>query len=218
MASRMLHYVMALELAQELKIKDRNRFLVGALLPDASSHSDGSYNVAHFYDEATREVLYKGVNWKKFAQKYADRFWTDDLCLGYLCHLIMDAVWFHDVADKYVRIYEYPERARIYQKGYGDFNKLNVIMRREYGLENPKLCLENIYIEEVQAELLPMVFGGFEEDFTMEGDWKAVDLELYPYDVLQEYMEKCRELCLGEIETLRLGMQYVSCEAFFSPK
>lgn len=223
MASRMLHYVMASELLQELEIKDRNRFLVGALLPDASAHPDGSYNVAHFYweeqfFEAQRQVLYKGVNWRHFAEKYGDKLWTDDMCLGYLCHLIMDAVWFHDVADKYVRIYEYPERRNVYQKGYEDFNKLNVILRREYGLSSPKLRVENIFIEEVCPELMPMVFGGFEQDFAMEGDWKPVDLELYPYDVLQAYMEKCKRICLGEIEALKRGEVFVECEQFFSRK
>lgn len=216
MASRMLHYVMATKLAQELEIKDMNRFRVGALLPDASSHSDGSYNVAHFYDEVEREVLYKGVNWRKFAQKY--RLWSDDMFLGYFCHLIMDAVWFHDVANKYVRIYQYPERKQIYLKGYEDFNKLNVILRKKYGLEKPKLCVENVFIEEVQETLFSTVFDGFEADFAMEGDWKPEDLELYPYEALQEYMEKCKSICVGEIEALKQGKVFVECERFFSGK
>ena len=158
MASRMLHYVMARELLQKLKIKDKNRFLVGALLPDASSHQDGSYDTAHFYEEAEREVLCKGINWRRFAEKYGDILWTDDMCQGYLCHLIMDAVWFHDVADRYVRTYPYPKRRDMYQKGYEDFNRLNMILRKQYGLINPGLKVEAVAIEEVKTELIHLFF------------------------------------------------------------
>lgn len=224
MASRMLHYVMARELLQKLEIKDKNCFLVGALLPDASSHQDGSYDVAHFYNEvvfcaeAKGEVPCKGINWRRFAEKYGDILWSNDMCLGYLCHLIMDAVWFHDVADRYVRMYPYPKRRDMYQKGYEDFNRLNVILRKQYGLINPGLKVEAVAIEEVKPELIPLVFDGFESDFAMEGDWKPEDLELYPYEALKRYIEKCRELCVAEIEALKLGKGFVECEQFFSKK
>ena len=52
----------------------------------------------------------------------------------------------------------------------------------------------------------------------MEGDWKPEDLELYPYEALKRSIEKCRELCVAEIEALKLGKQYISYEVFFSPK
>ena len=224
MASRMLHYVMARELLQELEVKDKNRFLVGALLPDASSHKDGSYDVAHFYEEvvfyveAKGAVPYKGINWRRFAEKYEDILWKDDMCQGYLCHLIMDAVWFHDIANKYVRIYEYPKRKEMYQKGYEDFNKLNVILRKQYGFTNPGLKVEAVSSEEVKQELISVIFAGFEEDFAMEGDWLPEDLELYPFDALIEYMEKCKSICLGEIEAMKQRKCFVECKQFFSRK
>lgn len=48
MASRMLHYVIATEIAGRLSIDDMDRFIIGSLLPDASLHEDGSYAIAHF--------------------------------------------------------------------------------------------------------------------------------------------------------------------------
>ena len=216
MASRMLHYCIALEVMKEIEIKDKNRFWVGVLLPDASSHQDDSYNVSHFYDELEQEVLYKGVNWKRFAQKYREKLWTDDLYLGYLCHLIMDAIWFHDVADKYVRIYPYPARADMYQKGYEDFNKLNIILPKEYALINPKLKVEGIDIEEVKQDLIPRVYEGFAADFAMEGDWRPADLEVYPYETLQAYMKKSKTVCIGEIEAMRENREFVNPQNYFS--
>lgn len=48
MASRLLHYLIASELAERQEIKDKNRFCIGALLPDLSGHEDGSYNTGAF--------------------------------------------------------------------------------------------------------------------------------------------------------------------------
>lgn len=216
MASRMLHYTIALEIMRSMEIKDRNRFLVGVLLPDASSHQDDSYDRAHFRDEVEQEVVYKGVNWKRFLQKYEDKVWTDDLYLGYLCHLIMDAIWFHDMAVKYVRIYPYPERTNMYQKGYKDFDKLNVILRKKYNLSNPELKVEGITIEEVRQELLSNVYGGFAADFVMEGEWSTEDLELYPYEALNEYIEKCKTVCSGEVKALKEKREFVAPLQFYA--
>lgn len=55
MASRLLHYLIASELAERQEIKDKNRFCIGALLPDLSGHEDGSYNTAHFWVELEKE-------------------------------------------------------------------------------------------------------------------------------------------------------------------
>ena len=140
MASRMLHYTIALELMKHMNIKDKNRFGVGVLLPDASSHKDGSYNSAHFYDEWQMDVLYKGVNWKRFVAKYSDRLWTDDLYLGYLSHLIMDAIWFHDIVyspsrndnesksiDKFIYTSDFPQVDLIIRTG-GEFRLSNFLL------------------------------------------------------------------------------------------
>ena len=74
MASRMLHFVMASELLQELGIKDRNRFLVGALLPDASSHPDGSYDGMEYTAENySTKKPYVDVNCSLFDIRLAYR-------------------------------------------------------------------------------------------------------------------------------------------------
>lgn len=50
MASRVIHYLIASKIAESEGL-DKDRFIVGALLPDLSKHEDGSYDRAHYWKE-----------------------------------------------------------------------------------------------------------------------------------------------------------------------
>ncbi len=105
MASSMIHYVISKRVAKLVGIEDVEWFLLGAIVaPDASAHADGSYNMAHFQGWLQDRTM-KGIDFNRFADKYGDRFKEDTFYLGYWCHLMEDAIWVHDVANKYVRIY-----------------------------------------------------------------------------------------------------------------
>ena len=105
MASTIIHYAISKILSEKLHVQGKERFLFGAtLVPDASSHDDGSYDQAHFQDWSS-DRLRKGINWNLFAQKYRDRFETDPIYLGYWCYLIQDSIWLHDIVDKHVRFF-----------------------------------------------------------------------------------------------------------------
>ncbi|MDF2543854.1 MAG: hypothetical protein K0S47_3572 [Herbinix sp.] len=131
MASRLLHYLIAEEIAKTNSQIYRDRFIYGSLLPDLSLHEDGSYDRAH-YGEYSAENKTKGINWHKFRNKYYHAMRMDSLYLGYICHLIMDALWFSKIADKYIRIHPYPERKEYYQKSYEDYKVLQFQRRQGY--------------------------------------------------------------------------------------
>lgn len=69
------------EVLNNTQIANSNRFIVGSLLPDASSHNSNSYDKAHFED-----WLYagsrKGINWTIFENKYKRQLMNDSLYLG----------------------------------------------------------------------------------------------------------------------------------------
>ncbi len=94
MASRMLHYVIALEVAKIIKIKDINRFMAGALLPDASLKPDGSYMRSHFMN-IDKEMGQKTFDWTLFADEYYYYIVSDELYLypyEALCSYIKESV------------------------------------------------------------------------------------------------------------------------------
>ena len=70
MASAMIHYSISNLLLNELKVQNAVPFLLGAVLgPDASSHEDGTYETAHFW-EKSEDKMRKGINWKKITDKW----------------------------------------------------------------------------------------------------------------------------------------------------
>ena len=76
MASRMLHYILAIEITKNVMVNDMNRFVVGALIPDASSHNDDSYDIAHFEDIIKgNDNIRKGINWTLFEIRLSQSHW-----------------------------------------------------------------------------------------------------------------------------------------------
>ena len=123
MASAMIHYSISNLLLNELKVQNAVPFLLRAVLgPDASSHEDGTYETAHFW-EKSEDKMRKGINWKKITDKYEKRIFANDFVLGYYCHLLQDALWLHEIADKYVRCYQGEEKKLAYQRGYRDLRR-----------------------------------------------------------------------------------------------
>lgn len=212
MASRMLHYVIALEVAKEYKIENRNDFIVGALLPDASSHSDGSYNHAHFGFWQTEQT--KGIDWLEFIQKYGVK---NELNLGYLCHLITDAVWFKRITDKYIRIYPPEEKKQRIKRGYQDFWKWNSILIEEYELEKPELYIPEFLPDEIKVEKIEEVYSWFEKDFDEAGEYKADDLEIYSYEPVKAFIDESKRLCLYEFKALKNGTEITNPREYFVP-
>ncbi|MBR2401227.1 MAG: zinc dependent phospholipase C family protein [Lachnospiraceae bacterium] len=131
MPSRMIHYLVAEEVAKQVEIKNRNRFKIGSLCPDMSSREDESKHLTHFTEILGEK---KGLNWLNFTSKYGEEMKRDDLYLGVLCHLITDGVWLHDVMNMQIRseVKSREERQPLYQKGYADFHRLNYILKNEF--------------------------------------------------------------------------------------
>ena len=102
MASSMIHYIVSQLIADKIGVKDLNMFLIGAVLaPDTGNKEDGSYCKLHYMD-VREDIALKGFNWSSFVNEHSDKM-SEDYFKGYCCHLIMDALWFHDVCDKHIR-------------------------------------------------------------------------------------------------------------------
>lgn len=214
MASGMIHYVISKRVAKLVGIEDVERFLLGAVVaPDASSHSDGSYDKAHFQGWLQDRTM-KGIDFNRFADKYGDRFEADDFYLGYWCHLMEDAIWFHDVVDKYVRIYTGEVKKTYYQKGYKDYERLNYLLLQEYGLQSFAFINREVSVEEVRQELLTSVIESMKGYFEAE-PCKKEELELYTWEVITAYIDNCVQFCTEEIKKWRRGKENSQAEQYF---
>jgi len=213
-ASGMIHYVISKRVAKLVGIEDVERFLLGAVVaPDASSHSDGSYDKAHFQGWLQDRTM-KGIDFNRFADKYGDRFEADDFYLGYWCHLMEDAIWVHDVVDKYVRIYTGEVKKTYYQKGYKDYERLNYLLLQEYGLQSFAFINREVSVEEVRQELLTSVIESMKGYFEAE-PCKKEELELYTWEVITAYIDNCVQFCTEEIKKWRRGKENSQAEQYF---
>lgn len=214
MASRLLHYLIASELAERQEIKDKNRFCIGALLPDLSGHEDGSYNTAHFWVQLEKENK-KGINWLLFRERYAEQMEKDSLYLGYYCHLIMDSIWFCSIVDKYIRNYPLEIKKARYDAGYRDYQRLNYLLGKKYNL------LMNIYtisvdeINEVKGALLENFLGALKDDIQCASEAKEDELEIYKLDLIEEYINKSVAMCESEIAAFFQGEEKEQPENYY---
>lgn len=214
MASGMIHYVISKRVAKLVGIEDVERFLLGAVVaPDASSHSDGSYDKAHFQGWLQDRTM-KGIDFNRFADKYGDRFEADDFYLGYWCHLMEDAIWFHDVVDKYVRIYTGEVKKTYYQKGYKDYERLNYLLLKEYGLQSLTFLSRDVPVEEVRQDLVEAMIESVKSYFAVTS-CKKEELELYTWEVITAYIDNCVQFCTEEIKKWRRGKENSQAEQYF---
>ena len=216
MPSRMIHYLVAEQVAKKVPIRDRNRFKIGSLCPDMSTRQDDSKARTHYADVAG-DV--KGMNWRRFVNEYGEKMKTDDLYLGILCHLITDGVWFHEVMEVQIRskVKTKEERQKMYNYGYSDFHRLNYILREEYGLRYELYEDRDIELDGVHPELYDDVIGALYGDFYEEPTADKEELTVYPYDMAVACIEKCVEECEAAIRAFREGRTMAEPERYYVP-
>ena len=216
MPSRMIHYLVAEQVAKRVPIGDINRFKIGSLCPDMSTRQDNSKHRTHCSDVKGNV---KGMNWNRFVHTYDEKMREDDLYLGVLCHLITDGIWFHEIMEQQVRskAVSKEERQKKYQSGYADFHRLNYILREEFGLKY-ELCEDrNIELDGLHPELYEEVVGALYGDFYEEPPAPKEELEVYPYEMSVACIELCVEECAKAIEDFRAGREIVSAERYYVP-
>ncbi len=216
MPSRMIHYLVAEKVAEKIPIRDRNRFKIGSLCPDMSSRENGSKHVTHF-QEVAGEI--KGANWAGVVEKHGTDMREDDLYLGVFCHILTDAIWFHDIMEPQVRsrAKSYEEREAGYRQGYLDFHRLNYILPRVYGLRYELTEDRNIVLEGVQQELFDMVFHGMYQDFFEKPEASPEELTIYPYEMAIACIERCIDACVKKLTAFREGKSLGDAREFYVP-
>lgn len=213
MASRIMHYAVAHRLTERIEIKEYNRFVLGALAPDISSHDDGSYDVAHFGRKIESKGL-KGIDWIKFYNKYRNEILDDDFLLGYYIHLIVDAYWFNTIQNKFIRKYPKDVKSILYTKGYRDMYKYNSILIEKYSLVYNIESISDIKIDEIDKSNVNQFLMDFKEDFQCEKDFNF-KFELYPYDDIMLFLENVYQLCASEINALKENQLQMNPEDLF---
>ena len=216
MASRIMHYAIADQIAAAIPIQNREKFLLGNLEPDISGKADGSYDRAHFSEENAEKGT-KGINWRTFVDKYQENILEDDELLGYLCHLIADACWLKRIRETHIRIFSGEKRKEMNRQGYEEMRRYNPVLIEQYGLRNEIQSMEAIgdfQAEEINPECKEQFLAGLAADFAVEKEPEN-RFVVYPYAEVMEYMEFCVEKIIAEISALRKKETLSNPEEFY---
>ena len=216
MPSRMIHYLIAEKVAEQVEIKDINRFKTGSLCPDMSRHDDGTKNRTHYFEIHGDR---KGGNWLRFVEQYGEKMKQDELYLGILCHLITDMIWFHEIMETRIRskVKSKEERQAMYRQGYLDFYRLNYLLREEFALTYKLEEDRNIDFAGIHPELYEDVFDGLYRDFFEATAATKNELCIYSYDSTILCIELCIKECVYMIRKFREGRELPNPERYFVP-
>jgi len=213
MASRIMHYLIGGILTKKIEIKDYDRFIFGTLMPDMSSHDDGSYNISHIGGINESKRL-KGIDWIRFYVKYQNKILSDDLYLGYYVHLIVDAYWLKHIQNKFIRNRPEEEKAVLRVKGYREMYFYNRLLIEKYGLINNLKVIRNEEIEEINEVYIEPFVRKFEKDFLYSGR-ENMDFEVYHYEEIMMFIQNACEKCIREIKAARQNYGMGNPEEFY---
>ncbi|MBR5761289.1 MAG: hypothetical protein IK018_07505 [Lachnospiraceae bacterium] len=215
MASSMIHYIVSHLIADRLKVKDLNMFLLGSVIaPDTGNKEDGSYCKLHYMD-IRGDIALKGFNWVSFADEHKDSM-EEDYYKGYCCHLIMDALWFHDVCDKYIRHLPKDIKSEKIQAMYRDYWRLNHLLLKEYNIPADSISVADIPDESIDNASLLKMADTFAEQLQAP-ECNLNELEVLTWDIVTDYLEEAKNLCLREMTAISNGCGGMNPTDLFVP-
>ena len=198
MAQRTVHYLFGELFSQQIEIKDKQRFLLGNVLPDA--YAKGSdRDRTHFIVKTDTQVYF---DFSKFRDEYADLICSDDLYLGYYMHLVEDAFYRQFLySDRVIRPSNPEEVAML----HNDYHILNSHIVNNYHLQNELIDPIDLEAEAI-GNIAEFRVNGFLED--MSGDFMdqtTGTTRFLTEDLLGEFIDKYVPLGLMELQCVQNG-------------
>jgi len=198
MAQRIVHDLIAVRLAEEYPVYDRQRFLTGSLLPDAY-RSVRERDITH-YKVSEGDIHYS--DFRRFREEFRDRILQDDLYLGYYLHLAEDALY-----RRYLRTHDYRRPMNLEQRVqlHQDYHILNSLLIEQHHLRNElksPIALSAELISRILPFQLPELIEELNNDFheQVHGTCRYVTP-----DIINGFIEEAYPFCAQEMNAVRNG-------------
>ncbi len=211
MAQRTIHYLFGDILAEKVTLKDKNRFLLGSVLPDAYSDA-GQRNTSHFTSRLpTDNRVYFDFN--EFRNQFGQLMMTDDLYLGYYMHLVED-----DFYRQYIRSGDLknnlPRSKEEVARLHNDYHLLNSYIVQKYNISYT-LVLPADFEKEPINRITAFAFDGFLEnmknDFTEKLQGQT---HFLTENMLDEFIDKYIGIAEAELKCVMSGTHYLNAEDY----
>ena len=208
MAQRMIHYLIGTLLADEFQLSDRQRFLLGSVLPDAYREQKDR-DAAHFANVATPGLRY--YDFDAFRERFSALI-EDGLYLGYYMHLVEDDFYRRFIRiDHELKVYEDPEGVK---KLHRDYQILNRYIVRKYHLTNELPEAPDLDKEALMSAVnfAPEPFlREMRSDFLEQNDGRTTFLT---EEMLEEFLEKYFPEIRQELRAVLGGGSFLKAKDF----
>lgn len=191
-------------ISEKWQIKDRNRFLFGALLPDVYREGDSSHN-SHMKMRIRGggRVTYDLTGFK---EGYGKLMAEDSLYLGYYLHLVQDLVFRDFVYNEH---HWNPAAAGNIERLHNDYRLINSYIIKKYGLRN-ELAIPSDFEKEPINALYPFGFHCLCDD--LKSDFSAPspgDIFFFTKEMADSFIRRACDICGKELQAWREGKRYV---------
>ncbi|WP_107839579.1 hydrolase [Metasolibacillus meyeri] len=164
MGSRIMHFIIAQQIAERIGIEDTASFLAGGVAPDAATAKES----AHFYigQDYTRSIDYTG-----FLEKYKEQK-AHPYIQGYYSHLIADDLWLKGFYLPWLKnrmehdaniLALYHQDFRLLNGKLLDYYNLNHLGQKAFDNQPSIVNLQEVTQQEVM-QFLPYVKGDMDYD------------------------------------------------------
>lgn len=217
MASRVIHYIVGQKVTERIHLQDRERFLFGNLLPDCvdgPAGRKGAKASSHFWEvDSLREA--RGQNWHLFWDKY-ESYRKDELYLGYMCHLVTDAIWLRNVI---VPLKEANGGCHFHTTEilYRDYHRLNELLKQDFPAEFLPIKWLGNEIEEADSAFWEIYYQGLLDEWQEDAGVGKEDLELVDYDRICDFIREVVNVAAEEIEAKRENRPGRDPASFYAP-
>ena len=203
MASRLMHLSIASQLERVLPIKDKNRFRIGSILPDAVLSANKWEVNTHFvdiYDNGAK----KHFDFYRFFDRYEKEILSDALYLGYYFHLIQDCI-FRSVLYYDIDLISLRGVPGFIDELYNDYRILNGWAIKRYGLEYNFFEPENFKHEKIN-EIYPFEVTDFIKDIYNDFNTEInEDPQYFKVEQAIKFINECIKVCVSEYKAIICG-------------
>ena len=210
MAQRTIHYLFGEMIARQVAIVDKERFLLGSIMPDAveACQKDKS----HF---KVRTDKLKYLDFEAYRNQYFDRMQQDDLYLGYYMHLVEDAFY---------RVFIYQDRFTMPRNKeevallHRDYHILNAYIVKKYNMHNileKDMIIDHEPIGGIETFLIQESLTKLSDEFVEQTQGATAFLT---EGMVDEFIETYLPLAVEEVRNLKKGNSVLRMRDYTWPR
>ncbi|UAL49317.1 zinc dependent phospholipase C family protein [Sutcliffiella horikoshii] len=197
MGSRLMHTIIAHEIASRIGVADTSSFILGAIAPDAVAPKDFS----HFYIGDSNDYT-RSIDYQAFLHKY-NKYKNNPYILGYYTHLIADDIWLNGFFLPWLKN-RLENDTSLLERYHNDFKLLNSKLMSHYKTNRDLLkgilgAAHPMEIEEVSITQLSSFIPYVEQDMKLLQTDKP--LQVFTMEMIIGYIETSIDMGVQSIKT-----------------